>query len=331
MPRQARIDAPGALHHIIIRGMERKTIFKGDKDKAEFIKRLSHLLPDTNTACYAWCLMTNHVHLLLRSGPKGISHLMRRLLTGYAVYFNHRNKRHGHLFQNRYKSILCQEDIYLKELVRYIHLNPIRAKMLTSLSQLDSYPFCGHSALMGEQNFDWQDSDYVNGYFGSNLKQAQQELLSFMKDGLKQGKRPDLIGGGLVRSIGGWAELKKLKSSSEPRVKGDERILGDSTFVESVLKQAKKNLKTSNITYKTLENKILKLYQLNQKDLQLKTRKPIIVEARSLLCYWAVRRLNMICTALAKQLNLTQPAVSYAVTRGEQIAKNKNLDFNTLK
>ena len=117
MPRRARIDAPGALHHIVIRGIEGKAIFKDDTDREDFIERLSSLLQETATPCYAWALMTNHVHLLLRTGSVPIASIMRRLLTGYAVRFNRKHRRHGHLFQNRYKSILCEEDRYLKQLV----------------------------------------------------------------------------------------------------------------------------------------------------------------------------------------------------------------------
>ena len=86
---------------------------------------------------------------------------MRRLLTGYAIYFNRRHRRYGHLFQNRYKSILCQEDPYFLELVRYIHLNPLRANIVKDLRSLDKYPYTGHSALMGRFENDWQDMDYV--------------------------------------------------------------------------------------------------------------------------------------------------------------------------
>ncbi len=133
MPRQARIDAPGALQHIIIRGIERKVIFKNDTDREDFIDRLGNLIEETETACYAWAFMTNHVHLLLRTGATSISTVMRRLLTGYAVSFNHRHRRYGHLFQNRYKSILCEKDPYLKQLVGYIHLNPFRAGMVETV------------------------------------------------------------------------------------------------------------------------------------------------------------------------------------------------------
>ena len=108
MPRTARIDAPGALHHIIIRGIERHAIFRNTADREDFLKRLGDILPDTKTHCYAWVLMTNHVHLLLKTGLAPIAMVMRRLLTGYAVSFNRRYRRHGQLFQNRYKSFkLC--------------------------------------------------------------------------------------------------------------------------------------------------------------------------------------------------------------------------------
>jgi putative transposase len=115
MPGLARLDAPGVLHHVIIRGIERRKIFIDDQDRKSFLDRLSILISETQTACYAWAFMSNHAHFLFKSGNAGISTLMRRLLTGYAIYFNRRYIRHGQLFQNRYKSIICQEDIYLKD------------------------------------------------------------------------------------------------------------------------------------------------------------------------------------------------------------------------
>jgi putative transposase len=134
MPRLARLDAPGILHHVIIRGIERKAIFRDETDQQGFVDRLSNLILETQTSCYAWVLMTNHAHFLFRSGPRGLAGLMQRLLTGHAVSFNRRHQRHGQLFQSRYKSIICQEDAYFKELVRYIHLNPLRAGVLNCLA-----------------------------------------------------------------------------------------------------------------------------------------------------------------------------------------------------
>ena len=141
MPRLARLDAPGALHHIMIRGIERRKIFRNDKDREDFLDRLSTLLPKTETSCYAWVFLPNHTHFLFRTGTIPLATLMRRLLTGYAVSFNRRHKRHGQLFQNRYKSIVCQQDVYLRELVRYIHLNPIRAGIVRTLTELNKYDY----------------------------------------------------------------------------------------------------------------------------------------------------------------------------------------------
>ena len=110
MPRVARLDAAGVLHHVIFRGIERRKIFRSAADKDWFVQRLGHLLTASRTSSYAWALMDNHVHLLLRTGDASLSTLMRRLLTGYAGYFNRQHGRHGQLFQNRYKSIRgCRE------------------------------------------------------------------------------------------------------------------------------------------------------------------------------------------------------------------------------
>jgi len=182
MPRQARLDAPGVLHHVIIMGIERRKIFRDDKDRDNFIERLETLLPETHTSCYAWALLSNHAHFLFRTGDKSLSTLMRRLLTGYVVTFNRRYNRHGQLFQNRYKSIICQEDTYLKELVRYIHLNPLRAKIISSISDLNRYPYCGHGVLLGKADITWQDTKYVLSYFGKTKKHARDKYLSFVED-----------------------------------------------------------------------------------------------------------------------------------------------------
>jgi len=100
MPRKARIDEPGALHHIIVRGIERTKIFRSNYDRKNFLHRLSEFIPETRTDCFAWTLTLSHVHLLLRIGSVPISVLMNRLLTGYTGWFNKRHKRHGQLFQN---------------------------------------------------------------------------------------------------------------------------------------------------------------------------------------------------------------------------------------
>ena len=330
MPRLARLDAPGVLHHVIIRGIERRAIFKDDFDRENFIERLATLVPETQSICYAWVLMTNHAHFLLRSGPGGIAHLMRRLLTGYAVSFNRRHRRHGQLFQNRYKSIICQEDVYFKELVRYIHLNPVRAKIVSDLNELNKYPYCGHSTLMGNQKRAWQETEYVLSVFGNTPQGAIRSYAAYVKVGYGQGRRPELTGGGLVRSLGGWAAAKKMRLKGQDRLKGDERILGDSDFVTSILAEANERLdrfyeiKSQGDTLEKVAKWVMEIFGVEKDVLNSKGRRKVQVAARSLLCYWAVRELGLTATEVAKRLRITQPAVSYAVSRGEQIAKKNN-------
>ena len=225
----------------MIRGIERRRIFNDDKDRENFIARLSVLLPKTKSQCYAWSLMSNHVHLLIRSGSEGISTLMRRLLTGHAVSYNRRHKRHGHLFQNRYKSIICQEDAYLHEVVRYIHLNPLRAKIVADVKELNQYPYAGHSVLMGKKTREWQNVEYVLGFFGRNIRDARTKYLTYVEKGIAMGRRPELVGGGLIRSLGGWEAVKKMRLSGQDRIKSDQRILGMKTLSKRYYPNRKRN------------------------------------------------------------------------------------------
>lgn len=242
MPRQARLDAPGTVHHVIIRGIEKRRIVDDDEDREEFVQRVSRLAEDMQTGIYAWSLMTNHAHILLRSGPAGLARYMRRLLTGYAGYYNRRHARHGHLFQNRYKSIVCDEDVYLKELVRYIHLNPLRARLVEHVGELDGYRWCGHSAVMGRLNFLAQDRDFVLSYFGRKEGTAKKAYREYVREGVAAGRKPELVGGGLVRSLGGWSEVKTLRKRGE-RLLSDERILGSGDFVDRVIQESDKALR----------------------------------------------------------------------------------------
>lgn len=190
--------------------------------------------------CYAWAFMPNHAHFLLRTGQEPLSKLMRRLLTGYVIGFNWRHKRRGQLFQNRYKSIICQEETYLQELVRYIHLDPIRAGIVQTLDELKSYKYCGHSVLMGKVKREWQNTDYVLGYFGKSKEKARKEYESFVKKGFNQARKNELTGGGLIRSLGGWIEAKEVLKSGV-HIMSDEKILGDSDFVDSIILQSEEH------------------------------------------------------------------------------------------
>jgi putative transposase len=332
MPRSARIDAPGALHHVIVRGIERRKVFRSDDDRKDFVNRLSDLIPETKTDCFAWAIIPNHVHLLLRSGIVPVSVLMSRLLTGYAVRFNKKYRRHGQLFQNRYKSILCQEDPYLKELVRYIHLNPLRANLVDGIDELDRYRWCGHSVVMNKRKQAWQNTDYIYGLFSDKRREARTRYREFVLNGVSQGKRPDLTGGGLLRSSGGWTGLKGFRKAGI-RVKGDERILGDSAFVENVLDLAKEafeekyELKARGYDFDRAVLRVAEVMGMHPDQVTALGKSPQTVKARSLLCFWAHRKLGMSTVDIASRLGVGQPAVSRSSIRGEKIARENQLEL----
>jgi putative transposase len=166
---------------------------------------------------------------------------MTKLLTGYAVSFNHRHNRAGQLFQNRYKSIICQEDAYFPELVRHIHPNP-------TLDDLDRFAYSGHSALMGIKERPWQDTSFVLRLYGTD--NARRAYHSSIEKGILQGAREDLSGG---RSLGGWPEITK----------GDQRILGDSEFVMRVLQEhfnRRQRLKEKGYTLESVADMVSALY-----------------------------------------------------------------------
>jgi len=330
MPRKARIDAPGAIHHIIGRGIERRKIFKDDADRENFIGRLEGILVETSTPCYAWALMPNHFHLLLRTGKAPISTVMRRLLTGYATSFNRRHRRNGHLFQNRFKSILCQEDVYLKQLVGYLHLNPLRAGIVADLKALSTYPYSGHSALMGRQTKAFQHVDFVLRLFGDKISNARRNYRNYLEKNIGLERRPELVGGGLLRSNGGWGVIKAM-SRARIHLKGDERILGESDFVEDVLANQKEQferrywLKARGYDIDHVVRKVSEICGIEADTIWKSGNQPVRVKARSLVCYWSVRELGLSGASVGRLLGLCQSAVSRAVARGEKLCDEMNL------
>jgi REP element-mobilizing transposase RayT len=227
----------------MIRGIDDLEIFRDDQDREDFLLRIGQLVESTGTRILAWVLMDNHVHLLMFSGQQGISKFMRCLLTGYALRYNRKYHRSGHLFQNRYKSIVCEEEPYLLELVRYIHLNPLRASVVNSMEELDRYAWSGHGSLIGRRKNGWQETEYVLGQFSGERVRAIRAYRRFVAEGKEQGRRDDLVGGGgLIRSLGGWSQVLSLRGRGE-RVEYDERILGGGDFVAHMLREADKEVR----------------------------------------------------------------------------------------
>jgi hypothetical protein len=247
---------------------------------------------------------------------------MRKLLTGYVVNFNRRHKRYGHLFQNRYKSIICEDDPYLLELTRYMHLNPLRTGIVDSLDNLNEYPWTGHATIMGRVERDWQDTDTVLAYFGKRRKEALGRYERFIEDGISQGSRPELVGGGLVRSTGGWSEVLSLRRKGI-KVASDDRILGSSDFMQRLLSEAEeKEKETLRLSLKlpdlrSLAREIVTGERIGENELRSGTRKRDVVRAKRVFCQVAVKKIGYSGAEVARFLGVTTSAVNRSANSEE--------------
>jgi putative transposase len=334
MPRGSRLDAPGALHHVMVRGIEGRSIFADDVDRQEWVDRLATIGPETGLAVLAWALLPNHVHLLVRTGERPLATTMRRLLTGYAGGFNRRHKRAGHLFQNRYKSILAEEEPYLLELVRYVHLNPLRAKILKTLEMLDGYPWTGHSALLGRVSRPWQAVGEVLGGFGSRAQQARRRYREYVAEGVPQGRRKELQGGGLRRSAGGWEFVGDLHRGREHGM-ADERVLGSGTFVEEVHRTIA--AQSQPVPRAVALARLPRLLQrcagrwgVTVEELCAGSRRRVVSQARAVAAGLAVRNLGLPMAEVARILGVSSVAIYHALSHCDAILGRRGVSVDDL-
>ncbi len=332
MPRGPRLEAPGTLHHVIARGIERCAIFADDADRSDLLQRLAIVLSTSQSACYAWCLMPNHLHLLWRSGQAPLSRCLQRALGGYAGAFNRRHHRSGHLFQNRFKSTVVQDDRYLLELVRYIHLNPLRARLLADLAALDTYAWTGHATLLGHHACPWQDTGAVLQQFAPTVAVARRTYRAFVVAGL-QGPSVDLDGGGLRRSHQGDAAVHNLPRGRE-RWTFDERILGSAAFVADVLAELApagplpaRRLEPA-VVLPPLLTHVAQRLALTVTELTARSRRRGVVRARDIVSYVAVCQAGLPPRHVAPWVGLSPRAVLDAVARGrtDSLAQRIALD-----
>lgn len=300
MPRTARIDAPGSLYHVFARGIERRNIFVDDKDRYFFLKCLGRIIVETGTPIYSFALLPNHFHLLLRRGKVPIPTTMRRLLTSYAVYFNKRHSRVGHLFQNRYKGFVCQDEKYFRELIRYIHLNPVRSGQLRLGEELDSYPFTAHSYVIGRREHPWFNPVDVLGKFGDCEESAVAAYLEFMGSLAADG----LSSGGRLMGITGAAPEKKSPrlgtfsdAAKAPRWGGIEQSTPEALDIASKIES------------------ICRKHRTSMSEVLGGVRRKPAVEARAELVIELSRTGGLNNSAIARELGLSQSGVSMILKR----------------
>lgn len=308
MPRKPRIDQPGLLYHIIARGIERRHIYADDADRDWFLARLGRLSRETGVGIYAFALVPNHFHLLISRDKAPVAQFMQRLLTAYALYFNQRHRRAGHLFQNRYKSIICGEDEYLLQLVRYINLNPVRAGIVSSIKELASWPYASHSYIVGHRRLEWFERDLVLSFFGTTPRRATRAYADFVTNEDEPSQGADLDGGGLRRSLGGTQEQPRA------RLAYDERTLGLGDFVEGFLAEPSGTSDLDGAINRLIDD-VCSDYAVTGSQLYGSSRARPVSDARSCLAARMSVEFGLSRREIARRLNVSHTAVAKMLDR----------------
>ncbi|HCC47371.1 MAG TPA: hypothetical protein DEQ38_04550 [Elusimicrobia bacterium] len=296
MPRQARIDIEGQYYHVMSRGIERRAIFVGESDYEDFYGRLAEWLRRSGGKCLAWCLMPNHFHVFLMRGDRPLSELMSHVLTGYATTYNLKHERAGHLFQNRYKSIICLSEKYLRELVPYIHLNPLRAGLVKELSGLKDYRWCGHAAALGLCGKDILDRRELLKHFGETEQGAVRNYLREIA----------------AREAAGRLEREELPEAPEQTSPDQETqdgwLVSAPVPVDKAILQAQ-----SRDTVLALAERISGVERGNIFGL---TRARAVSYARAIYCYLRKESSGVSGEELAEELRISRSGVSRLILRG---------------
>jgi Transposase IS200 like. len=318
MPRKARLNVPGAVYHVMGRCLDHLVLFEDNADREQFLSLLSLYLERTNTKCYAWVLMDNHYHLVLRLSDRELWELMKPLNMHYAHYHRKKNGRRGPLFMDRFKSIATQDQNYVEELVRYVHLNPVRAGICKDLKGLEKYRWCGHGALLGlKGRRTFQDTKTVLKRFGRTPREAyvnyQKFLLEGLKDHVKDDKLVDLV--------------RKSNSGEEGGRKATCWVIGDREFVKQAVSSSEANrLRISQFELEggNIENivaGICRKFDVTPELLKQRHRGGAASDARKTLAYIAAKEFKAPLMVIADYLGVGRTAVSALSRSGREIFK----------
>lgn len=303
MARKPRVQFPGAFYHVLVRGNRREDIFFDDTDREEYLRRLRKARRRFNFTLYAYVLMPNHVHLLLETGHVPLSHIMQWLGTTYTQYFNRRHDKIGHLFQGRYKAILCDQDSYLLSLVRYIHLNPVRAGPVKDPAE---YSWSSHRTYLGLAHDSIIAPSLVLEQFGRDLTQALEAYQAYITQGVSEGHEPR------------YYQVV------------DQLFLGDERFVARVKKQEGEpsKLHRSRVigSLDELVRHVAQGLNVNVKVLRQPSKVRPLVEARDILSYIVREYTDQQGASLAGILNVDPSVISRGAERiAQRVQKQRDL------
>ncbi|MCM0083164.1 transposase [Geomonas sp. Red32] len=326
MPTLARIDHVELLQHVIVKAVPGQRLFEDDTDRDLFLRMLEPLLARTGTKCLAWVLLPDHFHLLLRPTTQRLTTLMLPLLVGYARGFNKRHGRRGRLFRGRYKSVACEDHSVLKELVRYLHLHPLRSGDVAKYKDLERHPWCGHGAIIGSSRLAWQSVGEVLERFGRKRERCLLSYRRFVKAGVGQGERRELAGGGKRR-------VRRLGVEAHP-TRCDGRMLGTSAFVRGIEEAQEWSRapvrgraesifgpRPTVVPVSDLVEKVAAAVGLSPEQVRARSRAPDVRRARRVVCYLAYIRNCHPGRAVAAELGMAHATICAGASAGETLLR----------
>jgi putative transposase len=313
MARQRRHHVPGYITHVMARGIDGMPVFRDDRDRGEFLRRLGRGLARSGFRCLAWSLMPNHYHLLIRTVEYEPAYLLRPLNGGYAAWYNRRHARRGYLFQDRYKSLVCQEMSYALELVRYVHLNPVRAGLVRALDGLKDYHWCGHRALLGDmRDCAWQSVDEVLGRFAPSRAAARRAYMAFLREGLGEG-----TGEGDGDSAS-WTLPDRDGSAGD--VRGDADFVRRALLRETEIRRRQTALRASGWDLETLLRSVCEHYGVDHGRVTRRGYGNALSQARGAIAYLAWKELGIPFAETGRRLGVSPPCASLAAERARHAA-----------
>lgn len=288
MPRKPRIHFPGAVYHTILRGNAGQDVFFDAADRNRFYQLLQEGAERFGFRIHAFCLMTNHIHLAVQVGEIPLSRVMQNLGFRYTQYLNRKRKLKGHLFQGRYKALLIDADSYLLELVRYLHLNPVRAGMVKAP---EAYAWSSHGAYLGQQPIPWLTTDWVYRQFSEHTRDAMRLYRRFVTDGLKEAYRKEFHRGTF-----------------------EGRALGDDAFIERALAKADADVGRK-LTLATVLAAVCRVYDLPKAELASRSRVRRVSEARAMAALAVREAEGLSLVELGRHVNQDVSSLSQAARR----------------
>jgi putative transposase len=319
MPQISRLQFPGSFYHIMARGIDGHNLFNDDDDHYEFLKRLAKSLLNSGYRCITWNLMDNHYHLFVHSSEKPLCSLMRPLNSGYARWYNKKNKRHGYLFQSPFKSVLCQNSHHLSELIRYIHLNPLRANLIDSYAKLSDWKWSGHNLLLN--NADAIGADFVDrkamlDLFNQNENDALEMYHQYMLEGIDNSN---------LRASGWLPKTEQIELDSAQ--KRGSAVIGDLHFVRNAMENNLIGLRhlhrkdDYSDVLRIIASKTCSEFDITLDDLKKRGRKNIRSRAREYFCYKVHEEEKLPLGVIANFLVICISPTAELVKRGKSVVE----------